>query len=139
MRFSEFLRTTVLISAASASLLAVLTVIGANGAGDTRVLEIGAGWWLVSAVIGAGLGRRPSTSGPIAALLANARTRPALPEMNPSRTVLNRLWPTAAVHDRGRRGGLRRAPGPGDRRWFRDHLGAGLASAVSGGDRDRGA
>ncbi len=93
MRFSEFLRTTVMISAASASLLAVLTVIGANGAGDTRVLEIGAGWWLVSAVIGARLGRRPSTSGPIAALLANARTRPALPEMNPSRTVLNRLWP----------------------------------------------
>jgi hypothetical protein len=93
MRFSEFLRTTVLISAASASLLAVLTLVGANEHGDNLVLEIGVGWWLVSAVIGTRLGRRPSTSTPIANLLADARTRPALPEMNPGRTVLNRLWP----------------------------------------------
>jgi hypothetical protein len=93
MRFSEFLRTTVLISAAAASLLAVLTLVGANGAGNNLVLEIAVGWWLVSAAIGTRLGRRQATSTPIANLLANARTRPTLPEMNPSRTVLNRLWP----------------------------------------------
>jgi hypothetical protein len=93
MRFSDFLRTTVLISAASASLLAVLTLIGANDAGDNLVLEVGIGWWLVAALIGSRLGRRPSTSTAIATLLADARTRSALPEMNPGRTVLNRLWP----------------------------------------------
>jgi hypothetical protein len=93
MRFSEFLRTTVLISAAAASLLAVLTLAGANGTGSSLVLELAVGWWLVSAAIGTRLGRRQATSTPIATLLANARTRPMLPEMNPSRTVLNRLWP----------------------------------------------
>lgn len=93
MRFSEFLRTTVLISAASASLLAVLTVVGSGDAGDNLVLEVGVGWWLVSAAIGTRLGRRQSISGAIGTLLASARTRSALPELNPSRTVLNRLWP----------------------------------------------
>jgi hypothetical protein len=97
MRFSEFLRTTVMISAASASLLAVLTIVSANGSDGTHVLEIGAGWWIVSALIGTRLGWRPATSTPIANLLANARTRAALPELNPSRTILNRLWPLLVV------------------------------------------
>jgi hypothetical protein len=44
-------------------------------------------------VVGIWLGRRASASPQIAALLANARTRTTLPEMNPGRTVLNRLWP----------------------------------------------
>ena len=93
MRFSEFLRTTVLISAASASLLAVLTLVSANASDDTLVVAIGAGWWLAAAAIGTRLGRRQATSTAIATLLADARTRPTLPELNPSLTVLNRLWP----------------------------------------------
>jgi hypothetical protein len=93
MRFSDFLRTTVLISAAAASALAVVTLAGANGTGDDLVVPLGAGWWLVAAVIGVWLGRRGDTSPPIASLLANARMQPTLPELNPGRTVLNRLWP----------------------------------------------
>lgn len=97
MRFSEFLRTTVMLSAASASLLAVLTIVSAHGSDETIVLEIGAGWWIVSAVIGAWLGWRPATSTPIANLLADAKTRVALPELTPGRTILNRLWPLLVV------------------------------------------
>lgn len=93
MRFPEFLRTTVLISAASATLLAVLTLAGVNGDGDDLLALLGAGWWLVAAAIGAMLGRRHHTSPPIASLLAAARTQMSLPEVNPPRTVLNRLWP----------------------------------------------
>jgi hypothetical protein len=93
MRFSEFLRTTVLISAAAATALAAVTLAGANGTGDDLVLALAAGWWVVAALIGVWLGRRGATSPPIATLLANARMQPTLPELNPGRTVLNRLWP----------------------------------------------
>ena len=93
MRFPEFLRSTVLISAASATLLAVMTPAGVNGTGDDVIALMGAGWWVIAASIGVSLGRRNGTSPPIASLLASARSQMTLPEVNPARTVLNRLWP----------------------------------------------
>jgi hypothetical protein len=93
MRFVEFLRTTVLVSAAAATVLAIVTVAGANGTGNGAVVLVGAGWWVVAAGIGSWVGRRDSTSHQIGSLLAGARTQTTLPEVTPSRTVLNRLWP----------------------------------------------
>jgi hypothetical protein len=93
MRFADFLRTTVLISAAAASALGAVTLAGANGIGDDLVVPVAAGWWLAAALIGVWLGRHGQTSQPIASLLASARVQPTLPELNPGRTVLNRLWP----------------------------------------------
>lgn len=93
MRFADFLRTSVFLSAAAASALAAFTVAGAASAGDGLVVPVGAGWWLIAAVIGGWLGRRADTSSPIATLLASARMQSSLPEVNPSRTLLNRLWP----------------------------------------------
>lgn len=93
MRFADFLRTTVLISAAAASALGAVTVAGAAGTGDDLVVPLAAGWWLVAALLGVWLGRRAETSSPIASLLASARTQASLPELTPGRTVLNRLWP----------------------------------------------
>ncbi|MHB8657016.1 MAG: hypothetical protein ACYC91_03530 [Solirubrobacteraceae bacterium] len=93
MRFAEFLRTTVLISAAAASALAAVTLAGTNGTGDDVVALVGAGWWAIAAFIGIWLGRRAETSPPIASLLTSARTQASLPELHPGRTVLNRLWP----------------------------------------------
>ena len=93
MRFPDFLRTTVLLCAAAASVLAVLTVIGAKNNGDTTLVPFAAIWWVLAAATGITIGRRQNTSRQIAALLASARTQPTLPEINPSRVVLNRLWP----------------------------------------------
>ncbi len=93
MRFSDFLRTTVLMSAAAASLLAAVTLAGVASSGDDAVILVAVGWWLVAVLIGAWMGRRAATSSPIATLLASARTQPSLPQVDPSRTVLNRLWP----------------------------------------------
>ncbi len=93
MRFSDFLRTAVLLSAGAASALAAVTVLAAAGNGDDLVVAFGAGWWLIAGVIGLWQGRRAETSPPIAGLLASARTQPSLPEVNPARTLLNRLWP----------------------------------------------
>ena len=97
MRFPEFLRTTVMVSAASASLLVVLTVAGSNGNGDTLLVPLAAVWWVMAALSGIWIGRGRSTTRQIATVLASARTQPSLPELNPARTVLNRLWPILIV------------------------------------------
>jgi hypothetical protein len=97
MRFPEFLRTTVLISAAAATLLGVITLAGANSTGNDLVVPIAAGWWVLTAVAGAWIGRRATASSAIASLLANARTQASLPELHPARTVLNRLWPVVVL------------------------------------------
>ena len=93
MRFTDFLRTTVLISAAAATVLAAVTVAGASSTSDDLVVPVGAGWWAIAGGIGIWLGRRGDTSPPIANLLASARMQASLPEVNPARTLLNRLWP----------------------------------------------
>jgi hypothetical protein len=93
VRFADFLRTTVLASAGAASLLAALTVAGAAGHSNDLIVPFAAAWWVVAGLFGLWLGRRAGTSGPIASLLASARTQPSLPEVNPARTMLNRLWP----------------------------------------------
>ena len=94
MRFRELLRTTVLVSGAAASLLAAVTVGSvASGHSDGFVGEIAVGWWVAAALIGVWVGRRAEVSPPIARLLADARTRRSLPEANPARTLINRLWP----------------------------------------------
>jgi hypothetical protein len=93
MRFPEFLRTTTLISAAAATVLAAVTLAGANGNGDALLVPFAAGWWVLAGLIGIWMGRRASTNPPIASLLASARTQASLPELDPGRTLLNRLWP----------------------------------------------
>jgi hypothetical protein len=93
MRFTELLRTAVMLCAAAATLLAVVTIAGANENDDALLVPIAAGWWLAAAVVGARIGRRDTTSRQIADLLASARTQAMLPEINPGRIVLNRLWP----------------------------------------------
>ncbi len=93
MRFTDFLRLTVLISAGAASALAAVTVAGASGSGDALTVLVGAGWWVIAALVGIWLGRRADASPPIASLLASARMQTSLPELSPTRTVLNRLWP----------------------------------------------
>jgi hypothetical protein len=93
VRFTDFLRVTVLISAGAATALGAATLAGAAGNGDNVVVAVAAGWWVCSAFFGVWVGRRADTSGPIANLLASARTQASLPELDPSRTLLNRLWP----------------------------------------------
>jgi hypothetical protein len=93
MRFTDFLKATVMASAAMATLLAAITVAAASSKDDQLLVPFSAGWWVIAAVCGIVLGRRAQTSPPIARLLADARSTQALPEQHPSRTLLNRLWP----------------------------------------------
>jgi hypothetical protein len=93
VRFGDFLKATVLLSAGCATLLAVLTVLELTRESDRVLVYVTAAWWLLATLIGATLGRRAETSPPIARLLAGARSQTTLPELRPGSTLVNRLWP----------------------------------------------
>jgi hypothetical protein len=94
VRFVDFLRTTVLLSAAAATALAAVTVLATTAGSVSRyLLPIAVAWWLIAAVLGLSLGRRAETNPPIARLLAGARASRTLPEHHPNAIILNRLWP----------------------------------------------
>jgi hypothetical protein len=93
VRFGDFLKATVLLSGGAATALAAITVIGISQEPSGTLIMVSVGWWVVAALIGLALGRRAETSPPIARLLADARSQTTLPELNPGRTLLNRLWP----------------------------------------------
>jgi tryptophan-rich sensory protein len=93
VRFGDFLRTTVLLSAGSATLLAALTVINLSSNYDQTLLIFSGIWWGGAVLIGILLGRRNETSPPIRRLLLGARSQTTLPELRPGLTLINRVWP----------------------------------------------
>jgi hypothetical protein len=94
VRFVDFLKATVLLSAGSATVLAAVCVLAAGRTGADRALVgVLAAWWALAALLGAWLGRRADANPPIARLLASARSTTTLPEQRPGRMLVNRLWP----------------------------------------------
>jgi hypothetical protein len=93
LRFGDFLRSVVLLSAGSATLLAALTIIGLSRDSDRTLTLFSAFWWGGAILIGIWLGRRAEASPPIRRLLLGARAQTTLPELRPSSTLINRLWP----------------------------------------------
>jgi hypothetical protein len=92
VRFVDFLRATVVLSAGAATALATITVLSTAGSHDAQIL-IAVGWWALAVVIGLRIGRRAQTNPPIARLLSAAKVSTSLPELHPSAVLLNRLWP----------------------------------------------
>jgi hypothetical protein len=93
VRFVDFLRTTVLLTAAAATALATVTVLAAGTKAGDPLIPITVGWWIIAALIGLRLGRHAQTNPPSARLLARARATTSLPELHPGAVLLNRLWP----------------------------------------------
>jgi hypothetical protein len=93
LRFGDFLKATVLLSAGAATLLAALTVIDLSREFDTTLVWVCLGWWTGAALIGVTVGRRAEASPPIARLLATAHSQTTLPDLRPGTTLINRLWP----------------------------------------------
>jgi hypothetical protein len=93
VRFTDFLKTTVLLTAGEATALGAVTVVASGAKDDTVTIVFSLAWWVLAAAIGAWIGRteRPTTR--ISTLLAEARTSRALPEVRPQGVLLNRLWP----------------------------------------------
>src|SRR5438309_9071023 len=97
MRFTDFLRTSVLLFGGAGTALGAVAIAGAGSKDDTTLLYVAVAWWVIAAVAGLWMGRRRETTEGIARLLANARHSPTLPELEPGRTVVNRLWPLIIV------------------------------------------
>lgn len=93
MRFVDFLRSTVLLSAGAATTLGVLTLIAATRDQDDQVALYATGWWVAATLIGTWIGRRNEINPPIARLLADAKAATMMPDVRPGATMLNRLWP----------------------------------------------
>jgi hypothetical protein len=96
LRFVEFLKATVVLTAAAASALGVLAVLVAARAGEGKLLLATLIWWIVAVAIGLWLGRRQHASPAIARLLSGAKASSALPAAQPATILLNRLWPLLA-------------------------------------------
>ena len=97
MRFREFLRVSVLIYAAAATALAIVSVVGVTREETNTLVYVAAVWWCVAVLAGLWLGRRPETTEGIGSLLVAARTTNSLPELEPAAILFNRLWPVAAA------------------------------------------
>jgi hypothetical protein len=97
MRFHEFLRTTVLMSAGSATALALVAIVGLADGRHTHLVALAIGWWVLGGAVGIWLGREAGVSQAIGTLLADARSQRSLPEVSPARTVVNRLWPLMVI------------------------------------------
>ncbi|HEV7162314.1 MAG TPA: hypothetical protein VGN25_03585 [Solirubrobacteraceae bacterium] len=95
MRFVDFLRATVLLSAGAATALAAVTLLASATASEPSryLVPVAVGWWVIAALVGLRLSRRAQTTQAIGRLLASARASTTLPEHHPSAILVNRLWP----------------------------------------------
>jgi hypothetical protein len=97
MRFTDFLKTAVLLFAASGTVLGAVTIVGATGDGNNSLIYFSLAWWVAATLTGIILGRRMKVTDGIAKLLAEARSTPMLPEVEPGRIIFNRLWLLAVL------------------------------------------
>jgi hypothetical protein len=93
VRFVDLLKTTVLLSAGSATVLGLITVAGASSRHDTTLVLFAAAWWTVAAVVGVLVGRPTRVTPSISRVLADAKSTTSLPELRPGLILVNRLWP----------------------------------------------
>ena len=97
MRFTDFLRTAVLLFGGAGTTLAVVAIAGASADDDTVAIAVAVGWWALAAAGGLWLGRRMAPTPGIERLVAGARATNTLPEVEPGTVLFNRLWPLAVV------------------------------------------
>ncbi len=92
MRFTDFLRTSVLLFAGAATALATVAIAGAALRDDRVIVFVAVGWWLIAAAAGLWIGRRPEATAGISRVLSTARAASHMPEQEPGTIVFNRLW-----------------------------------------------
>jgi hypothetical protein len=97
VRFRDFLRVAVLLFGGAATALGVVSVVGAAREDSNALVYLAAGWWILAALAGLWLGRKPVATSGIARLLASARSTNTLPELEPGTVLFNRLWPLAVL------------------------------------------
>jgi len=97
MLFRDFLRVAVMLFGGSGTVLAVVAWAGASGEDTWTPLYFAVGWWVIATAGGLWLGRGHGPTEQIGKLLAGARNANAIPEIEPGRMVVNRLWALALL------------------------------------------
>ena len=97
MRFPDFLRAAVLLFAGSASALALVALVGAQADGETELVQLALGWWLLASLVGGWLGRRRELTDGLRRTMEGARASSSLPELEPGSLLFSRLWPLGAL------------------------------------------
>ncbi|MBA2505813.1 MAG: hypothetical protein H0V29_07700 [Thermoleophilaceae bacterium] len=92
MRYTLFLRTSVLLFGGAATVLGLVSIAGAQAKDDTTLIYFCLGWWALAAAAGLWLGRRDEVMRGVGRLLAGARGATSLPELDPGAIIFNRLW-----------------------------------------------
>lgn len=95
MQYKDLLRGTVLLVAAEATALGVISGIAINEAGDDALAALALGWWSLAIAFGLYLGRAGRAAETLRAPLASAKTSAMLPADSPTSIALARLWPVA--------------------------------------------
>ena len=97
MRYTDFLKITVLLAAGAGTALAAVTIAVIAGYEDVTVLYFSLAWWVIAGLLGVWIGRRAETTTSVAHLLAEARTVTTLPPVRPGLLLLERLWLLIAI------------------------------------------
>ena len=128
MRFTEFLKTAVLLFAASATALGVVAILGATSKDDNTLIYFSAAWWCAATLTGIFVGRRMRVTDGIARLLADApeEGQQRLEEARLGEFVVARGWRWLARL--GQQAGQLGAPRPGQL----DRLGAEVPKGPDG-------
>jgi hypothetical protein len=96
VQYKDLLRSLVLLVAAEATALGVLSAVAIDGRADPLLAVLAFGWWLVACALGIVLGSPQRAAAALAGPLAAAKTQTSLPADPPTRTALLRLGPVAA-------------------------------------------
>jgi len=97
MLFRDFLRVAVMLFGGSATALAVVAWAGGSAEDTWAPMYFAVGWWAVAAIGGLWFGRGHGPTDQIGKLLAGARNANAIPEIEPGRVIVNRLWALALL------------------------------------------
>lgn len=97
MRYSDFLRASVLLlgSAAIALLIVAASALARDGSSRTAIL--GGIWITLAMLVGWWLGRKDQVMDSLATLLSRSRPEPVFPKIEPAAVLLGRLWPVLAI------------------------------------------
>lgn len=97
MRFSEYLRTTVLLVGTTGLALLLIATAAILRDGSMLMLMFTGGWTIVSVLTGLWIGRGGGAMESIRTLLSRSRPEPVFPKIEPGAVLLGRLWPILLI------------------------------------------
>lgn len=97
MRFSDYLRASVLLVGSAAFALLLVAAGFILREGSASLIAFSAAWIGVSVLIGVWLGRRDQVMESTGHLLSRSRPEPVFPKIEPAALLMSRLWPVLVI------------------------------------------